>query len=427
MKPQRVHTKHSPTKAELEARVKQLESQTQSKGSNGRSFLTGLLILISVGFLVSSISAYWVRQTLFDTNTWVKKTTEIMKNSSVQTDIANQTVNGIFAKYNVTQYVSDLLPQQAKPLAAPITSSLQNVAIQQTQKVLASDQFQQFWENANRQAHTGLVKSIQVLNNKSQASAQDEVIYINQDQVILNLEPILQNVKSALSNAGLGFVNNINVSGFNQTITLATVSNLPTILLAINTINALAFWLPVLTILFVGLTLWVSKNRRKTLMHLGIVAAVLFVINILLINLTGYGFVANLSHAINGVTISTASGQAIYSALTNDLLTYNKIGLGLVLILVIFTYLTGTSVAATWIRDTLSGLFTGHTKTPALKWLGEHAVPIVGILVALTALIVVFAPFSSIPFAFTTSIIIGILCIVLLSLRAAVLKPKRAK
>lgn len=421
---------HTETKAELEKRVAQLENKlasTQAPNTKPwwHSLLSGVLVVFAAILFCSSITAFWLRQTLFDTNTWVNKTTVIMQSSSVQHDIADKTVETIFTSVNINQYVSDLLPDKAKPLAGPITSSLQSFSVDQVQKLLSSSQFMQFWQTANRQAHTALLKTIATANQKSQSSATSEVVYIQKDQIILNVAPVLQNLKSSLSSAGLGFVNNLNTSSLNLTIPLATISNLPTILLVINLINSLAIWLPILALIVGGLAMWVSRSRRKTLMHLAIVSAVLLIISLVAINVGGYIFVDNLTKAVPA--ISTGSGQVVYSTVTSDLLSYYEVALALMLLIVVFTYLSGTSVAATWVRNELANLMKGEAKTPALKWLGNYAMIIIGVLIALTSLIIVFAPFHSAPFVLIATTIAGIACVILLAVRKAVSKSARKK
>ncbi|MBA3679287.1 hypothetical protein H0W80_03830, partial [Candidatus Saccharibacteria bacterium] len=391
----------------------------------GRSFLTWVFILVTAILFCSAITAVWLRQTLFDTNTWVKATSTIMKNSSVQHDIAEKTVQTIFTSVNVNQYVTELLPDKAKPLAGTITGSLQTFSTDQVQKLLASSQFDQFWQNANRQAHVALLKTIQTANDKSQPSAKDEVVFIQKDQIILNVAPVLQNLKGALVSAGLGFVNNLNVSGLNLTIPLATVQNLPAILLAVNTINNLAFWLPIVVLIFAALTLWVSRNKRKTIMHIAIVTAVLLISSIVSINVGGYLFVTNLTAQVSA--ISSGSAQVVYSTLTADLLSYEKVALALMLLIVLFTYLTGTSQPALWVRDEISGLLKGEAKTPALQWLGTYSTLIIGILIAATALLIVFAPFRSAPLTLISASVAGLISIFLLAVRKATTKNSTKK
>jgi hypothetical protein len=94
-------------------------------------------------------------------------------------------------------------------------------------------------------------------------------------------------------------------------------------------------------------------------------------------------------------------------------------------LIVLFTYLTGTSAPATWVRDEISGLLKGETKTPALQWLGKYATLIIGAMIALTALLVLVAPFRSAQLVLIVTVIVGILSIVLLAIRNLFVKSSK--
>ena len=407
------------TKAELEAQVSELESKLakskDTKQSKGRGFITGFLVLITALLFCSSILAFWFQQTLFDTNTWVRKTSEILASTSVQRDITVKTIDVVFESVDVEQYANDLLPEKAKPLAGTIASSLKTFSTEEMQKLLSTPKFQQFWKDANRQAHTALLKTISTANQKSQPSASGEVIFIESDKVILNVEPVLSNLKSSLASSGLGFVNNLDTSSLNLKIPLATVSNLPTILLAINTINGLAVWIPLAALVFAGLTFWVSRDRRKTILQISILSSVFLVINLILVSTGGYLFVSNLTAQVSD--ISTLSGQVIYSSLTQDFIDYTTAALALMVLIAIFAYLCGNSTAASWIRTKISGLMKSQAKAPAFKWVANNATIIITVVVALDALLITLGLLRSANITLAGTVAAGIACILLLAVK----------
>jgi hypothetical protein len=283
------------------------------------------------------------------------------------------------------------------------------------QKLLSTPKFQQFWKDANRQAHTALIKTISTANQKSQPSASGEVIFIESDKVILNVEPVLSNLKSSLASSGLGFVSNLDTSSLNLKIPLATVSNLPTILLAINTINGLAVWIPLAALVFAGLTFWVSRDRRKTILQISILSSVFLVINLILVSTGGYLFVSNLTAQVSD--ISTLSGQVIYSSLTQDFIDYTTAALALMVLIAIFAYLCGNSTAASWIRTKISGLIKSQAKAPAFKWVANNATTIITAIVALDALLITLGLLRSANITLAGTVATGIACILLLAIK----------
>jgi hypothetical protein len=408
-----------PTKKELEARVNQLEHQVQQPktGHGGRKFLAAVLILLTVVVMSTAIKAFWLRNTLFDTTTFTNKATAIIQTSSVRTDLSNKIVTTVFEKVDVQKYVSEALPRQGQPLVGPITSAMQSFTTDQVTKALESQQFVDFWKKAVASAHSGIIKSLDELNNRSQASAQDQVIYIDHDQVMLNIGPIINQVKSKLSDAGLGFVNNLNTDNLNVRITIATVSNLPIILAVFNGINAVAFWLPILVLIVAAGAIAVSTNRRRALIALGVTAVVIFVIDIVTLRAAGTIFAQELTS--NAPAVSAQSAQSIYQILTNDLLGYFQAAIWLSFIVIAFALLAGLSKWAVWVRQHIANLFNGEMNLPAFQWLAKNAYVVVGALVGISAVVVILAPFSSAGFALWTAVIIGIVCILILSLKLA--------
>lgn len=411
----------SPTKKELEAKVQKLESQVQHQSNEPRQgwrkFFAAVLIFLTAVTISTSIKAFWLHNTLLDTATFTNKTTQIIETPSVKSDLSTQMVSVIFEKVDVQKYVSDALPKQGQPLVGPITSSLQKFSTDQVNNALGSQQFIDFWKKAVSSAHTAIVKSLNELNSRSQASARDQVIFIDRDQVIFNAQPVISQLKTKLSDAGLSFVNNINTDNLNITYPIATVTYLPLVLATFNGINAAAFWLPILVVILAACAIAVSTNRRRALISISIVTIVLMVIDVITIRVANTVFSQQISQ--NFPALSPQSAQSIFHILTDDLVGYFKAVLALSVIVIVFAVLAGPSKWAVWVRQHIADLASGEMKLPALQWLAQNAYTVVGVIVALTALTVVFAPFSSVTFAIWTSVIVGIVCILILSLKLA--------
>ncbi len=412
-----------PTKKELEAKVKQLESQVQDTqqshqpGHGWRKFFAAVLIFLTAITVSTGIKAIWLRNTLFDTQTFTNKTTQIIQTPSVRSDLSKQLVDTIFAKVDVQKYVSDALPKQGQPLVGPITSALQNFTTEQVNNVLKSQQFVDFWKQANTSAHTAIIKSLNELNSRSQQSARDQVLFIDRDQVVLNIQPIIAQLKSKLSDAGLGFVNNLNTDSINATFTIATVKNLPIILAVFNGINATAFWMPILFLIFAAAAVATSTRRRRAMIAIAITTLVFLVIDLLTVRIGASVFTAQINGNIPA--ISTQSAQSIYHILTDDLASYYQGAMWLALIVIVFGVLAGPSKWAVWLRQHFADLVSGEMKLPAMQWLAQNAYIVAGALVAITAVAIILAPFSSITFAIWMSIIVGIICVLLISLKLA--------
>ncbi len=413
-----VKNNKTESKAELEKKIADLEYKLKSSDkqmSKGSAFVTAILVFLTALIFCLSIISFWIRQTIFDTNTWVNKTSAIVANNAVQQDISTASTQAIFKAVNVDQYVSDLLPDKAKPLASPISSSIKSFTVDQVTKLLGSSKFLGFWKDANKQAHSALIKTIKTANSKSQESATGEVVYIQKDKVMLNIAPVLDNIKGSLASSGLGFVNNINVSSLNIRIEIAAVNNLPLILFIANTINSLSIWLPFIALALVLITLWQSRNRRKPILKIAYVSSSLLLMLIIVISVGDYLFVSNVTHQISA--ISSASAQVMYSTITNDLMSYLQTALTVMIIVAIFAYLTGESVPALRVKNEISSLTKGLAKTPVYRWLSGHGDVIITASILISAFFIFVAPIKNTAFIITLAVLAGLICLLLIAIK----------
>jgi hypothetical protein len=408
----------------LEKEVEMIKKTTISKKSNGHkqliSWISGVLIVVSALFFVFSIAGYWLKTNIVSTDVWVDKTSEVIQNSNVRSDISNSLSNTIFAKVNVNSYVSSLLPDKAKPLAGPISSSLQSFTEQQINKLMQTQAFINAWKKLNQQAHSGLINSLQKASTNS--PDKNSLLYFSGDNLMLNVNPIYSNIRNKLSAKGLSFVSNITPNQFNKQIQIAHIQQMPTVLFAFDVINnaALIMIIPMLILGAGGL--WLAENKRKGLMIFGISSIVLLVLNVQAVYLTRYPFIASLDNAFRNS--NGASAQAIFNIYTKDLIYYDRVAIVLMLVLIVFTFLAGPSKIAVWVRAQISKIFNSKSNSPQVIWLVKNTnYMIAGLLIA-TFLLTVFPLISSVWYLFTLFVVVGILCIALLSLKNNQ-KPKK--
>ena len=94
-----------------------------------------------------------------------------------------------------------MLPKRAKPLAAPIASAAKSYATDVTEKLLASQQFSDLWDAANRRAHNQLVALL--TDDPSKAPG---AVNIKDGKVSLDLTKVIKQVQGKLVDAGLSFL-----------------------------------------------------------------------------------------------------------------------------------------------------------------------------------------------------------------------------
>jgi len=419
-------TKQSQSPTALKKKIKELEAENMKlknikakagkKSSWGRNVASAFLVFMSAIMLVSSTMFIWLQKTVLETDVWVDKTSEIMATQSVQADVAEKITAELFAQIDLDQYVQEALPPKAAPLSAPIASGIKGFVEDKTNEVVASDQFAKVWSEANRLSHQSLVNSIERLNTVNSENNSSDVIYINEESLMLNLRPIMGQVKQNLVDRGITFLpTNQVISQDRVTFTIAEINNLPAILGVYNLLNSLSYWLPVMAVVFGAAGVFVASSRRKALMWIVILTLSLAVLVVQVVKVGQYGITQSASSATSALSVESAT--AIYKVITNDLITNLRWLMGAMLTVGLFLFLSGPSAAATWIRSKVGGLVKDYKTNSLVKFLAKNAYTLIGIVGLFVAALIVLVPFSTPWFAIWAIVFGGLLSIALIAVK----------
>jgi hypothetical protein len=183
-----------------------VEKPASGKGKRWQR-VTSVILLI-VGFVLVPLSAVaiWTHNQLTNTDRYVETVGPLAGNQDIQQTVANAVVNAIFNNVNVEQRVKNALPERAQFLGAPIANAAQNYATDATEKLLASQQFQNLWDAANRRAHNQLVALL--TDDPSKAPG---AVSIENGTVSLDLGNVVKQVQGKLVDKGLTFLKNVKV------------------------------------------------------------------------------------------------------------------------------------------------------------------------------------------------------------------------
>jgi hypothetical protein len=391
-------------------------SKTSKKSGLARNLASALLVIMAAGLLVDSILFIWLQRTILDTDTWTQKTSQIIRTTSVQNDIADKVTNELFAQIDVSQYVEEALPERAAPLSAPIASAVEGFVNTKTKEVLASDKFQQVWLNASRESHQSLINSIERLNEVNSENNSSDLIYINEETLMLNLRPVLNEVKQDLVARGITFLPQENVIPQEKlTFELAEINNLPIILGVYNALNRLSYWLPIMAVVLGAGAVFVSTNRRKALIGIVVVTIAMSVATVQVVRAGQYVVTQNISSGAEAVSVESAT--AIYQTITNDLITSLRWLMGALLVLGVFLFLSGPSAAATWLRAKLGGLIKNYKNNSFVKFLAANASTVIGVIGLLVAALIVLINFSSPWYPLILIVLGGLLSVLILAVK----------
>jgi hypothetical protein len=411
----------------LESEVNEMQKTIKSKKTKSykslRFWSSSLIIVIASLFFVFSIAGYWLKSNIVDTDVWVSKTSEIIKDPSVQNDVSTVLTDTIFTKFDVDKYVAELLPEKAQPLAGSISGGMKSMTQKEIVKVLQSQAFINAWGKLNRAAHSGLINSLENASNNTQAKG--DLLYFNGDKLMLNIQPIYSNIRDKLASAGLGFVNNISPAQINQQILITEIKQMPAVLFGFKVINSAGLLMLIPMLIFGVIGLLIAIDRRRALLIFGVSSIVLLLTNVQAVYLLKYPFMSAINNALQ--SDGSNSAQSIFNIYTSDLIYLDHLAIILMVILVIFAFLAGPAKVSVWIRMQISKLFSSKSKSPVVVWLADNSNYLIVGLLIVTFLLVIFPLMYSVWYLVSLFVIVGLLCVLLLSLKSSVQLPNKRK
>jgi hypothetical protein len=280
-----------------------------------------------------SAIAIWTHNQVTNTDRYVDTVSPLASNKDIQQVVATRTVTALFQNVDVAGEIEGALPKRAKFLGEPVANAMQGYATDVTERILASDQFQTFWDAANRRAHSQLVALLEDDPGKAPGA-----VSIKDGQVKLDLTDVIDRVKTTLVDRGLTFLQNVDVPPVSRTVTIIDSEGLSEARTYLGILNTLAWVLPVLAVLcLVGSALIVPRRRRATIRAaIVLVAACAFTLALLAIGRSLY-----LDAAVN-----KDAAQAVFDILVRNL-RYGVITLAVIgIIIAVIAYFVGPSAPA---------------------------------------------------------------------------------
>jgi len=253
-----------------------------------------VLVVLACLSLTAATVAVWANRTLLSTDGWVDTVGPLGDDPAVTAALQPRITEAVFSAVPAEELIADALPEDRSFLAAPLSSAVQSFVDDQVGAFLASDTFAELWVDTNQVAHE---RALAVLRGDS------DVVQVNGETVTLNLLPVINRILGELSGVASGLL------GQNVTLPTITSGELPE--QARTRINdALGIELPenigqipvydadelvvaqqalrlfdqtlvllvVATPLLLVAAIWLSRNRRGTILQLTVGTVLLLVL-----------------------------------------------------------------------------------------------------------------------------------------------------
>jgi hypothetical protein len=283
-------------RAERDAAAARLDRRARRReiGGAARRISVGILVGLAALLIPITVTATWAHRTVLNTDAYISTVAPIAKDPAVTAALARIATNQLFVALDPQEKIADALPPRAAFLAGPITNGVKGFIQDQANNVLNSEQFQQVWVTANRNAHAELMK---VLHGDSKA------LVTTNGQVVLSVVPLLNTILGNVQQTVSG------ITGKNITLPRLTGTELPSVACAklsvvfnrplpdtcgqiplftaaklhqaqraVRAFDRAVLLLLILTPLIAAAALALSRRRRRTLLQLVIGAMLVMVI-----------------------------------------------------------------------------------------------------------------------------------------------------
>lgn len=313
-----------------------------------RSWASALLILIASVLSLLSVLAVWTDSIVGDTDRYVATVAPLAGNPDVQQAITQRVTGLVLDQVDVQALVNQLsqaaaaknLPPATSKLITslngPITKGLTELVSGTVRRVVSSDAFATVWVEANRAAHTALDKA---LTGKGGGA-----VSLENDQVTIDVGPIVSRVKGELVNSGLTVAGKI--PAVRTDFVVFTSKDVSKVKTYFRVLEILGNWLPVVTVLIAAAGVFLAADRRRALLvaALGVAAAML----LLGVGLTVFRGVY-LDHLPPGT--SSAAAGAVFDALVRFLRASVRAVGALAIATALGAFLVGPSRVAVAVRN----------------------------------------------------------------------------
>jgi hypothetical protein len=308
-----------------------------------RSVVATLLIVIGCILAPLSVVAVWTKNLVTDTDRYVTTVAPLARDPAIQSAVADKITAEIFTHLDVagiTNQAVDALADRGLPplvatqlhaLSGPLSSGVEGFVRTEVGKVVASDAFADAWVTANRAAHQALVAAM--------TGQTGEGITIANDTVSINLGPFIQEVKQRLIDRGFDLA--ARIPDINPSFTILQSELITRAQGAFSLLNTIGNWLPIITLIFLALGVYIAKGHGRALVGagLGLAAGMLAL---------GLGIALFRAVYLNALPLGVLNREAAAS-FYDTLVRFLRLGLRTVLVF-------GLIIA-------LAGFFTGRSTT----------------------------------------------------------------
>ncbi len=317
-----------------------------------------LLVLATLCWAIGGF-ALWANRQLLNTDNWVKTSDQLLRDDTIRVALSTALLDRLYQSAPVETAVRDQLPENLKPLAAPLAAAARRVATQRAPEILGTDAALTAWEKTNQTAHKVFLKLV----NGDLAPG---------GEVNLDVENLLTQVAS-----GVGLPTSVvqKLPPQYQQITVLKSDQLKSSQDAVKLLKSLPWILLPLALILFAAAVWLAADTRREIVWVGgcmILAGVI----VLAARRLGSDYVVNAIADAPNIRPAAKHTLAIGTSLLTDV-AWGSIVLGV--IIVVGAWLSGAGKRATALRvRERAGYARPRRRDAGRPWLPDPAAPHLG-------------------------------------------------
>lgn len=389
---------------ENRALKKELEqAKTQKKEQrkvNWKKVSKVLSMAFAGGLFVAGSVALYMATTLVNTDKFMTVAGPLVQQPAVQQVVADKTTTALFDRVDVEALARDVLPPRVDFLAPTVAQQIEQFTNTQAKNILGSESFQQTWTTTLRASHERLIAGLKTY----------------QGDGTINVSDVYKRLGERLQGSKLAFLSGVQLPPRIGNITLIEASWLPAAHNLVVNLDAIRIITIILFFVLLGLTVWLSDTRRRTVTHLGIMILILSFIMIISLRVAG---------AIIKDSITPSSQQAfteIWTLFTTPFVVQLATTFAIGLLVAVVAWLGGTTKTAARVKARLSDLFAGklheslfHKENAVTLWVGRYTtvlLTVVGVALVMSMLFIDLT-FESFIWAVLVAVIVALIIVTL--------------
>jgi hypothetical protein len=208
--------------------------------------VVGTLLWTALGFAV------WANRQALDTDNWADTSSALLEDDEIRTAVGLFIIDRLYQSAAVEERLTEVLPPQLDRLAKPAAAGLKQVAERNAGRVLGTQAALSAWETANRAAHQTLIRLVE-----SDVASGD---------VSLDLGSLFEQMAAA---TGLPEEAVAKLPPNVTSLQVASGDNLEAAQDGLHLFKTILWILLVLTLAAFGAAIWLSRDRRSTIIRVG--------------------------------------------------------------------------------------------------------------------------------------------------------------